>query len=64
MVEEYKLREVWIPSDQEIEEEGHDPKGFGKSNIYLSEDFLNDATEQDNEKALILIQGTGQVRAG
>ncbi|CDW90649.1 UNKNOWN [Stylonychia lemnae] len=56
----YGLKEVWIPENEDLEPDYHH---LPKSNIYMSPDFLD--TQQDIEKdALILIQGTGAVRAG
>ena len=39
-------------------------KDFPRSNIYMSPDFLSDYQGDKSEKALVLIQGTGAVRAG
>ena len=45
-------------------EDEDDVKDMPRSNIYMSPDFLSDYQGQKNEKALVLIQGTGAVRAG
>ena len=41
-----------------------DVKDYPRSDIYMSPDFLPDNLGPKNEKALVLIQGTGAVRAG
>eukprot|EP00347_Sterkiella_histriomuscorum_P023677 403333772 len=58
----YGLQEVWIPEDKDLEEDYHH---LPRSNIYMSPEF-RDGSQEDSEdrKALILIQGTGAVRAG
>ena len=61
MKEEYGLKEVWIPEDRDLEEEY---RHLPRSNIFMSPDFNPDHTGEKNESALILIQGTGAVRAG
>lgn len=63
----YGLEEVLIPEDKHlIEENLEDFINHPKSNIYMSKDFKDpQLLSDDNEKgALILIQGTGAVRAG
>jgi hypothetical protein len=56
MVSEYGLTEVWIPSDNQIAEVCEvDPSKFGKSNIFMSPDFIEDYEGDSNEGALILI---------
>jgi hypothetical protein len=62
MVTDYGLREVWIPQDEDLPEE---KRLKPKANIFMSEDFY-DPGKQDRriKNALVLIQGTGQVRAG
>lgn len=61
MVSDCSLKEIFTPEDRHLDEEyWHLPR----SNIYMSDDFLPDYIGQGNEKALILIQGTGAVRAG
>ena len=54
MVSEQGLKEVLIPED----------KDGPKSDIYMSPDFLSDLKDPAKDSALILIQGTGSVRAG
>ncbi len=62
MVEQYGLKEIWIPEDKDLEE---DYRHLPRSNIYMSPDFLPSYEGSDKkERALILIQGTGAVRAG
>lgn len=39
-------------------------KHYPRSNIYMSPDFLPGYEGTKNDKALVLIQGTGAVRAG
>jgi hypothetical protein len=55
----YGLKEVWIPEDEDLEEED---RHLPRNNIYMSEDFRSEKVVDKN--ALILIQGTGAVRAG
>ena len=56
MVDSYNLQQVWIPEDFESE---------AKNPIFMSPEFRN-ANQEANKgrKALVLIQGTGSVRAG
>ena len=62
MTEVYGLKEVWVPEDRHLEEEY---RHLPRSNIYMSPDFLPDFEgAEKKEKALVLIQGTGAVRAG
>ena len=63
MKHQFGMKEIWIPDDADMDE---DEKKYAKANIFMSPDFLNNEDEsmQRNEKALILIQGTGAVRAG
>ena len=62
MISTYGLKEHWIPENKDLEdEEWHQ---LPKSNIYLSPDFLPNYEGEKRDKALILIQGTGAVRAG
>jgi hypothetical protein len=58
MVTNYGLREVLIPEE--------DDASAAKCNIFMSPDFNDSAEEADPESdsAMVLIQGTGQVRAG
>lgn len=55
----YGLREVWIPEDEDLED---DYRHLPRNNIFMSPDFQEDFKE--DKSALILIQGTGAVRAG
>ncbi len=69
MVTTYGLKEVWIPDNESLMkvlyvEDEEKVKGYPRSNIYMSPDFLPGYDGQINEKALVLIQGTGAVRAG
>lgn len=50
MINDLKMMEVWIP------ETGAGPK----SNIFLSDNFYDESIT----KCLVIIQGTGEVRAG
>lgn len=52
-----KLEEIWIPEDKDLEEEY---RTLPKCNIFMNKDFM----DSRRKKALILIQGTGAVRAG
>ena len=61
MVKTYNLEELWIPEDRYLDEEYHNTP---KCNIFMSPDFSEEYTGQRNENALVLIQGTGAVRAG
>ena len=62
MVETYMLREVWIPENKHIEEKYH---GMPKANIFMSREFKQPKpAENKGRRALVLIQGTGAVRAG
>jgi hypothetical protein len=47
-----------------LTESEDDVKDIPRSDIYMSPDFLPDYQGPKNEKALVLIQGTGAVRAG
>ena len=60
MVETYNLAEVWIPENCDIDEELHSKP---KCNIFMSREFI-DPTLARRRRALVLIQGTGAVRAG
>lgn len=59
MKKTFNLEEVWIPEDEDLEEEY---RHLPRNNIFMSSDFTQPTT--DDKKALILIQGTGAVRAG
>ena len=48
MVNDFNMQEVWIPED----------KSGPKCNIFISSNFL------EADRCLIIIQGTGEVRAG
>lgn len=61
MVQKYGLKEVFIPDDNDLQDE--EERRRPKVNIFMSEDFL-DPSKSTNDNALILIQGTGAVRAG
>ena len=62
MVETYMLQEVWIPEDRHLDTKFH---SLPKCNIFMSLDFKNPKPKQNKgRKALVLIQGTGAVRAG
>ena len=69
MVETYKLKKVMIPDNKSLMEALYtdnedDVKDKPRSDIYMSADFLANHQGDKNEKALVLIQGTGAVRAG
>lgn len=58
----YGLKEVWFPENADLEEDYHH---LPRCNIFMSSDFtepIEGTTDQKN--ALVLIQGTGAVRAG
>ena len=62
MKETYKLKEILIPEDKHLEEEY---RQLPKNNIFMSEEFYTPDIEKNKDKrALVLIQGTGAVRAG
>ncbi len=61
MVAEYGFREVWVPENEDLDE---DYWGLPRSNIYMSPEFTRGFIGPKFESALILIQGTGAVRAG
>lgn len=50
MKENYHMEEVWLPESD---------KPVAKCNIFISDDFYS-----NTDRCLILIQGTGAVRAG
>ena len=69
MVNTYGLKKVLIPDNKTLMEAMYtenedDVKNYPRSDIYMSPDFLPDHQGDKNEKALVLIQGTGAVRAG
>lgn len=52
MVQEYGLKEIWIPEDQDLEEDyWHLPR----NNIYMSPEFTKGFIGPRFESALILI---------
>jgi hypothetical protein len=55
--------EVLIPHENQVKPETA-VKGFPKSNIFMSPEFLQGFTSTGQDSALILIQGTGAMRAG
>ena len=57
----YGLEEVWIPEDSDLEEEY---RHLPRCNIFMSPDFRDTYQGDVRDKALVLIQGTGAVRAG
>ena len=58
----FNLKEVLIPENKHIPERFHN---HPKNNIFMSEKFLNpDPAINKDKRALVLIQGTGAVRAG
>ena len=63
MVDAYGLSEVWVPENRHVSAQFHDKP---KANIFMSPEFLdeNRAEENRGKRALVLIQGTGAVRAG
>lgn len=60
MVNLFGLRKVMFPEDADLEE---DYRHLPRCDIYMSEDVY-DKSKRTNEKLLVLIQGTGAVRAG
>ena len=60
MVEKYKLKEILIPENKHIEEEY---QSLPKCNIFMSNEFY-EPDSWEGTRALVLIQGTGAVRAG
>ena len=64
MKEVYGLKEVLIPEDDQIS----DDESGAKNNIFMSHHFYrpDEAQQKENSEkiALVLIQGTGAVRAG
>jgi hypothetical protein len=62
MVKEYGLKEVLIPEDKHLEEEY---RHLPRNNIFMSPDFHSPPNDDQAQKdAMVLIQGTGAVRAG
>ena len=62
MVDTYGLEEVMIPENQHIPEELHSKP---KCNIFISPEFRTPDVESNRgRRALVLIQGSGAVRAG
>ena len=63
MVEMYGLKEVQLPEDRHVESQYH---SMPKCNIFMSEEFRvpNVQDNQAKRRALVLIQGSGAVRAG
>jgi hypothetical protein len=55
MTSKYALEEVFIPENG---------KPGPKANIFMSEEFRNPTPANQEKSALVLIQGTGTVRAG
>ena len=63
MVETYNLQEIWIPENEHVDAKYHE---MPKCNIFMSREFKQPNVEENKarRKALVLIQGTGAVRAG
>ena len=61
MVKKYGLKEVLIPDDDEL---GPADSKTAKSNIFMTPDFIDPMIGKRSNNALVLIQGTGEVRAG
>ena len=62
MKEKYDLQEVWIPEKEQIEAKYHQ---MPKCNIFMSTEFHKPKPKENKgSRALVLIQGTGLVRAG
>ena len=58
----YNLKEIMIPEDKHVKEKYH---SHPKCNIFMSTEFYTpDLAKNKGRRALVLIQGTGQVRAG
>ncbi len=58
-----QLIEVLIPHENQVKPEIA-VEGFPKSNIFMSQEFIQGFGGIEQDSALILIQGTGSVRAG
>ena len=57
MKEEYKLEEVWVPENVQIDKKYHN---MPKCNIFMSPEFHKPNTVYNKgRRALVLIQGTG-----
>lgn len=56
----YGLKEIWIPENRYLEKNDHYQP---KCNIFMSPDFISNSDDPE-KNALVLIQGTGAVRAG
>jgi hypothetical protein len=61
MVKRYGLQEVLIPDDEEL---GPADSKTAKCNIFMTPDFVDPLIGKRSKNALVLIQGTGEVRAG
>lgn len=51
MKQDYQMHEIWLPETAKPAE--------AKSNVFISKDFYT-----NTNRCLVLIQGTGSVRAG
>ncbi|TNV79383.1 hypothetical protein FGO68_gene14982 [Halteria grandinella] len=62
MVERFGLLRIEIPENKHLQKVTDQQKP--KCDIYMTRDFYDPEYQPKNKKALVLIQGTGQVRAG
>jgi len=62
MMDMYGLKEIWVPEDEHIEEEYWN---LPKCNVFMSPQIHKPAPAMNKgRKALVLIQGSGGIRAG
>ena len=62
IVETYHLQEVWIPEDRFVDQKYHSKP---KCNVFMSLEFKLPKPDQNaGRRALVLIQGSGNARAG
>ena len=66
MKQKYGLREVMVPERSKfgIDETRSGVLQFPQANIFMSEEFYTPQESNREKNALVLIQGTGNVRAG
>ena len=62
MQEKFGLQEIWVPEKAkfDIDKNTYLPQ----ANIFMSKEFYTPDDSNKDKIALVLIQGTGQVRAG
>ena len=62
MSDMYGLKEIWVPEDEHIDESLY---SLPKCNVFMSPQIHKPATDMNKgRKALVLIQGSGGIRAG